>query len=168
MIPRPLVLLCIAVLSACGGESSASEDSAPPPALNTADADTAGAEVTFVPTSVTLDYGAQQMEIRGRLRHAPGPTPARVWVWAYFVNPGVSQSGSWSDEPIEITQPFPHGDTATIAARGHFHWATNSDLPRAGYFARINVSARAPEDARVPSSSRIYNTDDAIQVKIKE
>ena len=95
-----------------------------------------------------------------------------MWVWAYFVNPRVNAHGSWSDEPIAVTPAFSNGDTATIVARGPFHWATmgyttpaGDRLPRRGYFARVRVSAASLDDARVHSSSRVYDTTGAVAVK---
>jgi hypothetical protein len=93
-------------------------------------------------------------------------------VWAYFINPtekvaGESMGGSRSDEPIELAHPLGPADTARIVARGPFHWATNSDAPKSGYYARVSVSARSSEDARVPVNQRDYSEEHAIRVTTK-
>jgi hypothetical protein len=124
--------------------------------------------VDLHPSSVMLDYQANEMEIRGTVINRAGVPPTRIWVWAYFVNPAVSTTGSWSDSPIEISNPFVEGDSVAISARGRFHWATNPDLPRTGYFARASVSAETPEAAQIPSSARTYDTDGAIEVRTQQ
>jgi hypothetical protein len=76
------------------------------------------------------------MVISGRLIKAPqSPPPIQAWLWAYFINPSEA-GGSWSDEPIFVKLSF-QGDTALVVARGPFHWATNQDAPRNGYYARV-------------------------------
>ena len=128
------------------------------------------AEMTFVPSGVDLDFGAGQMVIRGVLARRPGESPPKqVWVWAYFMNPsekvnGEPVGGSRSDEPIELSDPFGAGDTVRVVARGPFHWATNPDAPRTGYYARVWASARSPDEAEVPVRQRDYNVDQAIRV----
>jgi hypothetical protein len=73
-------------------------------------------------------------------------------VWAYFVNP-AAPDGSWSDEPIEVQLPPDGGDTVPVVARP-FHWATNPDVPRSGYFARVSSSVVSADAARVPVKER--------------
>ena len=126
--------------------------------------------VSFVPGVVRLDWAAGEMEIRGRIAKPPSaPPPGTVWVWAYYVNPTVNPNASWSDESIGVTPAF-NGDTAAIAARGPFHWTTNTMpngalLPRRGYFAQVRVSAASADEARIPSSSRDYETGRLLRVK---
>jgi hypothetical protein len=152
-----LLAVAIGVLCSCGDAHSL-------PAEKT--------KVWFVPGVVRLDWGAGEMEIRGKLAKPPGaPPPATVWVWAYYVNPSVNPSGSWSDEPIAVTPAF-SGDTATIVARGPFHWSgtsyttpTGDPLPRRGYFAWVTVSSDSPDSARVPSTSRVY--DPALGLRVQ-
>ncbi|HEX8360970.1 MAG TPA: hypothetical protein VF613_12720 [Longimicrobium sp.] len=125
--------------------------------------------MTFEPRSVTLDYGTKEMVIRGTLRKPAGsPVPEKAWVWAYFVNPGVSTRGSWSGSPIEVRPRFGKDGTAAVTARGHFHWATNPDLPRSGYYARVSASSTSEEAAMVPSSSRDYSTAGAVRVRSRD
>ena len=93
-----------------------------------------------------------------------GPAPSTVWVWAYFINPDVNTNGSWSDAAIRIDKPFQFGDTATVRAVGGFHWATNTDLPRKGYYDWISVSAVSAEDARIPADERNYRSQGALPV----
>ena len=134
---------------------------------------TTATAVSFVPGVVRLDWAAGEMEIRGRIAKPPGAQPpGTVWVWAYYVNPTVNPSASWSDEPIAVTTAFSNSDTATIVARGPFHWSgtsyttpTGDPLPRRGYFAQVRVSAVSADDARIPSSSRDYETARLLRVK---
>lgn len=122
-------------------------------------------QVTFEPESVTLNYRTRQMEITGTLRNASPTRPERVWVWAYFFNPSFSD-GSWSDQAIEIENPFRSGDTARITARGHFHWWNNSYTPTSGYFARTSVSVASGEGAHIHSSVRNKTTPGALTVRV--
>ena len=122
---------------------------------------------------MTLNYATREMEIQGVLAREPGSTPPpRVRIWVYFINPtekadGQQVGGSRSDEPIALGQPFGTEDTARIVARGPFHWATNSDAPKSGYYARVSVSARSSEDVRVPIKQRDYSREHAIRVTTK-
>ena len=125
------------------------------------------AEVSFDVQSVTLNYQTRQMEIRGTLRSKGATRPDRVWIWAYYFAPSFSVPGSWSDEPIEITNPFAGGDAVQITAQGHFHWWDNPDTPKSGYYARVNVSARSAEDARVPTSLRNKSAEGAQRVRVE-
>ena len=90
-----------------------------------------------------------------------------MWVWAYFVNPSVNTTGSWSDEPIAVAAPFARGDTAAVVARGPFHWPNNPNIPRSGFYARVRASAVSPDDARVESSRRAYATQGAVRVTVR-
>jgi hypothetical protein len=125
----------------------------------------AGNQVNFAADRISRDFGVHEMEIRGRLAKPAGaPAPVRMWVWAYFINPSEGQGSSRSDEPIEV-QPHFTGDTAEIIARGPFHWATNDDAPRTGYYARVSVSTQSLDDARVPTASRNYSVPGAVKVR---
>ena len=126
-------------------------------------------EVKLVPNSVSLDFRAGEMEVRGLLTYTPGGrVPDRVWVWAYFINPtepfaSNPLSGSRSEEPIELVNPFREGDSVRVTARGPFHWGTNA--PRSGYYARISVSSISPEAATVPVRERDYRQQGMVPVK---
>lgn len=150
------------------GTSAPTSDASPltaPPVMPTA----VPTEVEFEPRSISLDYGAREMIIRGTLRKAEGaPAPEKVWVWAYFTNPNIDTRGSWSDSPLEVRPRFGKDGTARITARGHFHWANNPDLPRSGYYARVSVSSISEDAARVPASSRDYSTSGAVRVRSSE
>src|SRR4051812_9027817 len=80
--PR-LIVLATAVLAGCvPGSDGRSHPS------NDPDDRPASAEVSFVPSGVTLNYNTGEMEIRGVLtREGGGAPPARVWFWGYFINP---------------------------------------------------------------------------------
>lgn len=116
-------------------------------------------QLTLSPVEVTLDYRANEMEIRGVLVKEPGSrAPMQVWIWAHFINSGEGAGGSRSDEPIWVPYPFSEGgDTARVTARGPFHWATNVDAPKDGYYARISVSSRSAEHAKIPVRNRDYS-----------
>jgi hypothetical protein len=145
-----------------------SEAAAPLPSVPVAEAAPEPAEIEFAPSSVTLDYGAREMIIRGTLRKPEGgPAPERAWVWAYFVNPSVSPAGSWSGSPIEVRPKFEKNGTAQIVARGHFHWADNPDIPRSGFHARVSASLVSPDDSTVPSGERDYSSAGAVRVRTR-
>jgi hypothetical protein len=120
--------------------------------------------VIFEPTDVALDFSAGEMVIKGRLIKAPqSRPPIQVWLWAYFINPSEDVEGSRSDEPIFVEPQFA-GDTASVVARGPFHWATNQDAPRNGYYAHVRASTRSSDDARVPVPRRNYSPIGAVKV----
>ena len=113
---------------------------------------------------MTLDISAGEMVINGRLIKAPeSRLPIQAWLWAYFVNPSEDVTGSRSDEPIFVEPRFA-GDTASVVARGPFHWATNQDAPRNGYYARVRVSTRSSGDALVPVPRPNYSPIGAVKV----
>lgn len=160
--PAGMLVACVSGGDARSGSRSEAAAAPPPP------------EVSFLPSAVTLKYATREIEIQGVLAREPGSAPPpRVWLWAYFINPtekvdGEPTGGSRSDEPIERAHPFGPEDTARIVARGPFHWATNSDAPKSGYYARVSVSARSSEDARVPVKQRDYSREHAIRVTTKQ
>ena len=122
--------------------------------------------VDLVADSVFLDYTAREMEIRGTLINTGPARPDTVWVWAYFINPSVATQGSWSDAPIAVVAPFVTSDTASFVARGSFHWATNRELPKSGFYARVAVSPVAADSAQVPSTNRLYSAAGAVPVQL--
>jgi len=149
------------VMVACG------DADAPPtqqPSIPASDEAPAMTEIEFTPTDVQLSFSTGEMRIRGTLVHAAGPVPPRVWVWAYFFNPRVEPEGSWSDFPIEISDPFAAGDSVQVDVSGPFHWWTNSDLPRSGYFARVSASALSEAAAQVRPAARNRSVAGAIPV----
>lgn len=149
--------------------SASTEPAAPLPPVPVVQSAPEPADVEFAPSSVTLDYGAKEMIIRGTLRMPEGgPAPERAWVWAYFVNPSVTREGSWSGSPIEVRPKFTKNGTAPIVARGHFHWADNPDIPRSGFHARVSASLVSPEHATVPSAQRDYSAAGAVQVRTRD
>lgn len=173
---KRIVTLAIA-LAACqpvpdtdsSDRSPSHETVAPVPPVPVVQAAPGPAEVEFEPGSVTLDYGTREMIIRGTLRTPTGGSaPERAWVWAYFVNPGVSPAGSWSGSPIEVRPKFAGNGTAQIVARGHFHWAANPDIPRSGFHARVSASSVSPDAAIVSSGQRDYSPAGAVRVHISD
>jgi hypothetical protein len=123
-----------------------------------------GADVALASPKVTLNWRTGEMMIRATLTRPPGPVRDSVWVWAYFVTPNHDDRASWSNAPIGLAWPFRGGDTATVMARGQFHWVTNRDTPREGHVARVSGSSISSDAAQVPSPARAYDVRGATRV----
>jgi hypothetical protein len=112
---------------------------------------------------VTLDYTDGNAIIEGTVVAPRGVRPDTIFIWAYFINPSIS-SGSWSDEPFALPEPFARGDTARFTARGHFHWWNNRNMPvHDGFLARV-YAATTREGARVPVRLRSYEMNTLVPV----
>jgi hypothetical protein len=122
------------------------------------------ADVEFEVDGVTLDFRDGQMTITGALRQLGSTPPEVVWVWAYFVNPGLDVPGSWSGKPIKLLAPFARGTEARINAREHFHWWNNSDVPRSGYHAHVRIATSDAGAAQVPPRERDYTLERTVPV----
>lgn len=168
-VQRVTAALILAALAAsCGSGGEDVSDSSLAADLRAAEGGAApAASVEVRSPAVALDFGGRQMEIRATLVNAGPARPDTVWLWAYFVH-SSSPGGSWSDQPIAVAAPFAAGDTAPAVARGGFHWATNSRVPRRGYLARVSASAQSADAAQVPTPQRDYGIEGAVPVKVRQ
>jgi len=124
--------------------------------------------LTNTPKTVVLDYRAKEMVINTTLR-APGANrPSKVWVWAFFLNPSEGVSGSRSDSPVEVPVNWRGRDTVTVTARGGFHWATNVDVPKRGFFAKVYVSPLSADAVQVRTAKRDKSLTGALAVTSKQ
>lgn len=82
---RTSLLIVLLPLAACADSDAPPAQRPSPPSVE----HTAMSQIEFTPSDVQLDFGSGEMRIRGTLVHKVGPTPSRVWVWAYFFNPQV-------------------------------------------------------------------------------
>lgn len=116
--------------------------------------------------SARLNFGSQQMTLTAHLTALDAGRPQKVWLWAFFVNPPMDGGeGSWSDQPIEVPVDWKGLDTVTVIGSGHFHWATNPDVPRTGYMARIRASAVSAEDAQQRAALRDKSRQGMVRVQ---
>jgi hypothetical protein len=123
--------------------------------------------VEFALASVTLDYRKREMEIRGTLTNNGPSRPDRVWIWAYYFVPNSQYaSGSWSDLPLPVDNPFADGNVKEVTARRHFHWADNESAPKSGYYARVSHSAVSADAATVSTELRDKTTSGARAVNV--
>jgi hypothetical protein len=73
--------------------------------------------------------------------------PERVWVATSFYTLERPLQ-SWSSAPVEIRLPFDGGDKVTLTLKSACPWCGDASAPRAGYYARVQVSAESSDDAR--------------------
>lgn len=112
-----------------------------------------------------LDFGAGEMTLTARLTSFGGAHPTRVWLWAFFINPGEAVGGSRSDNPILVHVDWGGLDTVTVTARGPFHWHNTSGVPHSGYLARIYGSDASASAAMVPVAARDKSPEGMIRVR---
>jgi hypothetical protein len=143
--------------------------SAPPPSESAvATSSTIAPAVAFDLTSVSVDYATEQSNVTLTLHHVAGPVPKFVWVWVYFINPGLSghhgNQGRWSGEPVKIDAPFREGSPATVTVQARCSWCDDPELPKIGYYAKVRVSTVSKEDASFHAPSRDYSKVGALWV----
>jgi hypothetical protein len=80
-------------------------------------------------------------------REASGPKPKRLWVSTSFFVPELPGK-SWSSAPIEIRGPFAGGDRISLTVTSACEWCGDPSAPRAGYYARVNVSTVSSDAAQ--------------------
>ena len=115
-------------------------EDAPPPALSQA-------EVTHEVRLVTLDMGARKSHTTLTVEHEPGaPAPEKLWVCTGFFVPGGSV---FCDAPVLVEKPFASGRRATLTVSAECGWCGRRDVPAAGYYADVKVSAVSAADATI-------------------
>lgn len=104
---------------------------------------------------VTLDFTTKKSHLTLELERDRSlrPAPPRVWAWVAFFPPGGGEGGRCEAGPVEVRQPFAHGDRVTVVVEAD---ASGCEAPRgaaATLYARVHVSSVSAEAARLEGAS---------------
>jgi hypothetical protein len=90
---------------------------------------------------VSLDFINKESYTALVLKREAGQTaPEKLWVTTVFFSPS-RPTGKVLKSNAGILQPFAHGDVLEYVVTSSFDWCESGNIPRAGYFARVYVSA---------------------------
>ncbi|MDT7808380.1 MAG: hypothetical protein QOJ70_2193 [Acidobacteriota bacterium] len=128
----------------------------------------ANAPVTLKPQLVTLDLAGRKAHVALTLERDPArPSPATVWVWAYFFStdaPGRYCAG----EPVEVRQPFASGNgRSSITVDLPVKDCPAPRAPSSTYYARVNVSSESAFAARLTEQRISYDITQASPVVVE-
>jgi hypothetical protein len=102
--------------------------------------------VSYKVQLVSLDFINREIYTTVTLKRERGtPAPEKLWVYTSFFVPEYPQK-SWATAPVEVLEPFAGADEVTLTVTGDCPWCGDSSAPRAGYFARVNVSTASSAD----------------------
>jgi hypothetical protein len=88
---------------------------------------------------VSLDFINKKSYTQLTITRQPGqPAPEKLLVTTFFFSPDYP-GGVWTSK-AEILQPFAQSDQIDFVATAFCGLSLHSDMPRAGYFARVYVS----------------------------
>jgi hypothetical protein len=126
------------------------------------------APVSFKVQLASLDPATGKGRLALALERDPArPSPASVWVWAYFFSPDAPGRYCAGD-PVEVRQPF-----ASTPARAEVKVElTAKDCPApkspsSTYYTRVNVSTESAFAARLAESRISYDVSQASPVVLE-
>jgi hypothetical protein len=118
--------------------------------------------VSYKVQLVSLDFISRQSYTTLTLkRDASRPAPKMVWVATSFYSLELP-SQIWASAPIEIPAPFASGDEVSLTVKAECPWCSDASTPRAGYYARVQVSTESSTAA-----DRDANSQPAISVLVQ-
>jgi hypothetical protein len=74
------------------------------------------------------------------------PAPERIWVATSFYTLERPHE-SWTSGAVEIRLPFADSDEVRLTLKSSCYWCSDASAPRAGYYARVQVSAESSDAA---------------------
>lgn len=99
-------------------------------------------------------------------REAGQPVPEKLWVTTVFFAPDYASGGGWTSK-AELRRPFARGDQIEITATGECDWCEYSDMPRAGYYARVYVSTEYADNFYPPPAQLDRDITTAVPVVVQ-
>ena len=103
--------------------------------------------ISFKVRQVSLDFINFESHTTLTLKPEAGqPLPEKLWVTTVFFAPDSAPGRGWTSK-AEIRRPFAGSESFEITATGKCDWCEASQLPRAGYFARVYVSTEYADNA---------------------
>ena len=103
--------------------------------------------VSYKVQLVSVDFINRESYTTLRLKRERGaPAPDSLWVYTSFFVPEYPNK-SWSGSPVELREPFAEGDKVSLTVTAACPWCGDANAPRAGYYARVQVSTVSSEAA---------------------
>ena len=122
--------------------------------------------VNFKVRLVSLDFINMQSYTALTLKREAGqPAPEKLWVTTVFFLPDRG-TGKILTSHTEILKPFAYGDVLEYVAASSCDWCESPNIARAGYFARVYVSA-IDADSSYPSGVD-FNIETATPVVVQD
>jgi len=116
---------------------------------------------------VSLDFiNRQSYTALSLTREAGRPAPAKLWVTTLFFTPNNPSKRVWTSV-AEIPGPFANGDTFEYVATASCEWCSYPDAPKAGYFARVYVTAGYADSSYPPDIDFDRDITTAIPVVVQ-
>lgn len=114
--------------------------------------------ISFKVRQVSLDFINFESHTTLALKREDGqPVPEKLWVTTVFFAPDYARGRGWTSE-AEIRRPFASDDRIEVTATGECGWCEVSDMPKAGYFARVYVSTEYAGKSSYPADIQ-FNRD---------
>jgi len=124
--------------------------------------------VNFKVRLVSLDFINRQSYTALTLKREAGqPAPRKLWVTTVFFLPDRG-FGKILTSYTEILKPFAHGDVLEYVAASSCDWCESPNIPRAGYFARVYVSAIDADSSYPPDIDFDIKTATPVVVQNKK
>jgi hypothetical protein len=102
---------------------------------------------------VTLDRENARSYTQLNLSTYARRAPAKLWVRTFFFSPDDKIGRIWGGDSIEINRPFDENGYASVTVAAPCTWCDDADVPRGGYFARVQISDRR-EETPLPQGAR--------------
>jgi hypothetical protein len=91
-------------------------------------------------------------------REAGQPAPEKLWVTTVLFSPS-RPTGKVLMSNVGILKPFAHGDVLEYVATSPCDWCEYANIPKAGYFARVYVSADYADSSYPPDLDADFDPD---------
>lgn len=116
---------------------------------------------------VSLDFINKESYTTLLLKHEAGqPAPEKLWVATVFFSPD-RPTGKVLMSHAQILKPFAHGDVLEYVATDSCDWCKVANIPQAGYFARVYVSANDGDSPYPPDVDFDFDLTRAIPVVVQ-
>ena len=124
--------------------------------------------VNFKVRLVSLDFINRQSYTALKLKREAGqPAPERLWITTVFFLPDRG-FGKLLTSNTEILKPFVNGDIVEYVAASSCDWCESANIPRAGYFARVYVSANYADSSYLPDINFDFDIKTATPVVVQD
>jgi hypothetical protein len=114
-------------------------------------------QLSFMTQQIVFDQTHGKLYTQLTVEHDPAsPIPERLWVWTYLFSLDGTICRRPAHAPVEVRQPFAHGDLATLNVATINDVCGDEKEIQRSYYAWVNISTESADDARLsidPTSS---------------
>lgn len=129
-----------------------------PRAFNVAEDMRADASIVIMDQECGRSYTRLRLLLNGNR-----PAPEKLWVRTYFFLSDDPAHRVWADQDVEIHRPFAENYDTTITVTAPCGMCDDEDVPRGGYFARVQFFADGVETP-LPDGERFFDITTATPV----